>query len=547
VEVIETDVLVVGSGAAGLRAAIEARRQGVEVLLASKTSTGLANCSIFSGGGFTAALGTLTKESHFKTTIATGRYLNDQRLVEALVDEEASRVLELQEFGVKLSVGDGSCHVVNGSFPMLGTGLIHPLVRYAINTGVKTLENTMITDLLSEGNINGAVGFNVLNGKHVAVKAKAVVLASGGAGQAYRRNDNPVRMTGDGYVMAYELGVPLVDMEFVQFLPTGSAEPGHPMLYLLLPSSLLEHGVLQNVHGEDIVKKYGLDPRLAYSTQRDTWTIAIAKEIYKGRGEDDTVLLNLARLPETLQRHQFIQSLSETFKGFPLLTKPIHVTPLAHTFLGGIQIDENCKTAIPGLFAAGEVTGGVHGANRVGGNALTECIVYGARAGKNAADHAKNAPGSQIDMKQVEQKLEKVDDITGRAPSNLGNPKLIRTRIQEIMWKKAGMIRNHQSLTEAQAELTQLKEENLPKIYGGNPPEVMEALEATNLFLVATLVVKAALAREESRGVHYRVDYPRQDDQRWLKHIVLTRRQEGIEVSTYPVIMITLFPEPSTG
>jgi len=544
VEVIKTDVLVVGSGAAGLRAAIEARRHGVEVLLASKTLTGLANCSIFSGGVFTAALGTMTKESHFKTTITTGRYLNDQRLVEALVDEAASRLLELQEFGAKLSVGDGSCHVVNGSFPMQGTGLIHPLVRYARNIGVKTLENTMITDLLGEGNTNGAVGFNVLNGKHVAVKAKAVVLTSGGSGQAYRRNDNPVRMTGDGYVMAYELGVPLVDMEFVQFLPTGSAEPGHPMFMLLLPSSLLECGVLQNVHGEDIVKKYGLDPRLAYSTQRDTWTIAIAKEIYEGRGEDDTVLLNLTKLPKTLQGHRFVESLSEIFKGFPLLTKPMHVTPLAHTFMGGIQIDENCKTAIPGLFAAGEVTGGVHGANRVGGNALTECIVFGARAGKNAADHAKNTSESQINMRQVKQKLEKVDGIMGKEPSNLGNPKLVRTQIQEIMWKKAGMIRSHQSLTEAQAELAQIKEENLPKIYGRNPPELMEALEAINLFLVATLVVKAALAREESRGVHYRVDYPYQDDQRWLKHIALTKKLEGIEVSTCPVIMTKLFPGP---
>jgi len=544
VKVIETDVLVVGSGAAGLRGAVEARRQGVEVLLASKTLTGLTNCSIFSGGAFTAALGTMTKESHFKTTIATGRYLNDQRLVEALVDEAASRLLELQEFGVKLSVGDGSCHAVNGSFPMQGTGLVHPLVRYAKNIGVKTLENTMITDLLSEGNANGAVGFNVLNGKHVAVKAKAVILASGGAGQAYRRNDNPVRMTGDGYVMAYELGVPLVDMEFVQFLPTGSAEPGHPMFMLLLPPDLLEQVVLQNAHGEDIVKKYGLDPRLAYSTQRDTWTIAIAREIYEGRGEDDTILLNLTKLPETLQRHRFIESLSETFKGFPLLTKPVHVTPLAHTFMGGIQIDENCNTPILGLFAAGEVTGGIHGANRVGGNSLTECIVYGARAGKNAADYAKKASGSQIDMKHVEQKLQKVDDIVGREPSNLGNPKLVRARIQEIMWKKAGAIRSQRSLTEAQDELSQLKEENLSKICGRSPPELMEALEVTNLFLVAALVVKAALAREESRGVHYRADCPRQDDQKWLKHIVLTKKLEGTEVGTCPVIMTKLFPEP---
>ena len=542
IKVIDTDVLVVGSGAAGLGAAIEARRQGVEVLLTSKSLTGLANCSIYSAGGFTAPFGTLTKENHFRTTIVTGRYLNNQRLVEVLVDEAPSRPLKLKDYGVKLALGDGGCDVVGGTFPMEGAGLVDPLVRYARSVGVKTLERTMITDLLSDGTANWAVGFNVQDGKRILVNAKAVVLATGGAGQVYRRNDNPIRTTGDGYAIAYELGLPLMDMEFVQFWPIGSVEPGYPVLLLDPAPSILGYGVLQNIRGEDIAKKYGLDPRLASYTQRDAWANAIAKEIYEGRGEGDTVLLNVTKLPESLKKHQFIQFLSKHLKGFPILTKPLHVTPIAHHFMGGIPIDEECKTDLQGLFAAGEVTGGIHGANRLGGNALTDCIVYGARAGQHATEHVKTKPKSQVDKTQVKQKLERVGQIAAREVSDLGNPKLVMARVQEIMWEKAGVIRNQQSLLEAEKELTQLKEENLPKLFGRKPHEVMEAVEATNMFIVASLVVKAALARKESRGAHCRTDYPNQDDKNWLKHVVLTKKHEETIVDTRLVVMTKLLP-----
>jgi len=197
---------------------------------------------------------------------------------------------------------------------------------------------------------------------------------------------------------------------------------------------------------------------------------------------------------------------------------------------------------LPELFAAGEVTGGIHGANRVGGNALTECIVYGATAGQYAAEHAKTTPKKQVDKAWVEQRLERINEIERREPSNLGNPKLVKSRIKKIMWKKAGIIRSQQSLAAAQAELTQLGDENLPKIYGKKPYEVREALEAINLFIVASLVVKAAFVRKESCGAHYRADYPDQDDKKWLKHVVLTKKTEGTEVHTCPVILIKLFP-----
>jgi len=265
-------------------------------------------------------------------------------------------------------------------------------------------------------------------------------------------------------------------------------------------------------------------------------------ELYEGRGEGDAVLLDLTKLPESLKKHEFLQFLSKFFKGFPISTKPLHVSPLVHHFMGGIPIDEECKTEMPGLFAAGEVTGGIHGANRLGGNALTECIVYGSRAGRYAAEHAKAKPKNQVDEAQIKQKLERIGEIATRKASEPGNPEIVREKIQKIMWKKASVIRSQQGLMETKEDLTQLKEENLPKLYGKKPHEVMEAIEAENLFTVANLVVKAALARKESRGAHYRIDYPNQDDKNWLKHVVLTKRHGEIKVNTCSVVMTKLFP-----
>ncbi|MDH5268276.1 MAG: FAD-binding protein, partial [Candidatus Bathyarchaeota archaeon] len=239
---------------------------------------------------------------------------------------------------------------------------------------------------------------------------------------------------------------------------------------------------------------------------------------------------------------EFMRFLSKHLRGFPVLTKPLHVAPLAHHFMGGVPIDEECRTDLPGLFAAGEVAGGVHGANRLGGNALTDCIVYGARAGQHAAEHAKAKSKSRVDETQGKQKLERVDQVETREVSELGNPKLVKKRVQEIMWEKAGVIRSRQSLLEAEKELTQLREESLLRLFGRKPREVMEAFEAANMVVVASLVVKAALARKESRGAHFRIDCPNQDDKNWVKHVVLTRGREGIEVDTRPVAMTKLYP-----
>jgi succinate dehydrogenase/fumarate reductase flavoprotein subunit len=532
IEIVDTDVLIIGSGLAGLVAAIEARKYGAEVILASKSLTGFANCSAFSGGTFTAPLGAFSKESHFKTTMVAGRHINNQKLVKTLVNEAAYCVFKLKEWGVKIAVGDGCCRVVEGNFPMKGAEAVNPLVRLVKGIGIKTLESIMIIDLLSDEKVNGAIAFNVHNGKRICISAKAVVLATGGAGQVYYRNDNPVRTTGDGYAIAFNLGLPLIDMEFVQFWPIGSAEPGYPMFYLEPPQLFLESGMLQNIKGEDIAEKYRLNPKLVYSVQRDAWAKAIAMEIHEGRGDGDAVLLNFTKLPKSLKENDFIRFLSKIFKESPILTNPLHVSPLAHHFMGGIIIDEKCNTAIPGIFAAGEVTGGLHGANRLGGNALTECLVFGARAGRYAAEYAKVKPKKPVDETQTKQKFKRIDAIAAMEISEHGNPKTVKEKIQKVMWEKAGLIRTQQGLIGALEDLRQLKEENIPSLYGRKAHEIMEAIEVENLLTVANLILMAALTRTESRGAHYRIDYSDQDDKNWLKHVILTKKKEKIEIST---------------
>lgn len=538
-KIVNTDVLVIGSGAAGLRAAIDARKKGAEVVVVSKSRTGYNSCSIHSGGGFTAPIGSLNSKKFFEITLAAGEHINDQRLVEVLVEESIPRLKELEQFGIKLEIDDvswpGRCFIA-GDWPLIGFSLINNLIKYAERIGVKTLENVMITSLLGDEIVNGAIGIDSKN-RLICINAKAVVLASGGAGQIFERNDNPVQITGDGYVMAFEFGLPLIDVEFIQFFPTGSREEGYPKFMLSLPLKIVESGAVQNVFGEDIYKKHKLNPKDIYSTQRDIWARAIAKEIFEGRGESGSILLNMTRLSKDVQKSFIDHPFCKAFRGFPIDERPLHISPIAHTFLGGVQIDKKCQTHAPGLFAAGEVTGGLHGANRVGGNALTECLVFGARAGANAAEYAMLNKLKKIDEHQLEQETLKIEKILGRKSSVKGNPNKIKSMIQQVMWKKVGIIRSGKSLREAKEELNNIEEENLCEIYGKNSNEIWEAIEVINIHKISKLVTIAALNRTESRGSHYREDY-KDKNEKWIKHISLRMKGKNIEVETLPVNII---------
>ena len=541
-KIINTDVLIIGSGAAGLRAAIEAKKEGVNVLIVSKSRMGFGSCSMHSGGGLTAPLGSLTRDNFFNMTVSAGEYINEQNLVEILVEESTSRLLELQKFGVKIEIDDvswpGRCFIP-GNFPLAGFSLVNNLVKLAERVGVKALDDVMMTSLLGDEVVNGALGIDAKK-EPICINAKAVVLASGGAGQVFERNDNPVQITGDGFAMAFEFGAPLIDMEFIQFFPTGSIEDGYPKFMLALPLEIVQAGALQNIQGVDLAEKYGLDTKKIYSTQRDSWARAIAKEIFEGRSEEGAILLDLTNLSIELQELFKNSPYCKTLSSFPVSLKPIHVTPVAHTFLGGVKIDELCKTSIPGLFAAGEVTGGLHGANRVGGNALTECIVFGARAGQNAAQYAQGNEIEDIDIRELEENLKKIKELNKQKPSTMGSPQKIKSMIQKIMWKKAGIIRSAQSLEDAKKELKRIEEENLTKIYGSKPREIWKAIEAFNLCMVSKLVINAAIKRKESRGSHFRMDYQNRD-KKWIKHIALRKKRNYIEVTESPVTITKPF------
>ena len=536
---VKADVLVVGSGAAGLRAAIEARKFGVDIILVSKTPVGWANNSLYSSGVLTVPQAGLTTQQYFELILRTGKRMNNQKLVKILAEEAATQLLELREYGVELNVRGGRYHTTGPNI-MQGAGLVQPLVKFAKAIGVKMLDNFMVFDLVADEAVRGAVGFNVKSGKNILLKAKAIVLASGGACQIYRRTDNPARTTGDGYVLAHKLGVPLIDMEFIQFFPIGLVEPGCPMFMFPVPPFIIEHGVLQNRLHEDIAKKHGLNPEFIYLTDRDFWSIAIAKEIDQGLGEGEAVLLNLPDIWRVLGEHRIPQFLLRLSGSFPLREKALHVSPLAHTFMGGVRIGENCQTNLPGLYVAGESAGGVRGANRVGGSTLTECIVFGARAGFNAAKYAKNATEPSLEKPLVKEELRILDRV--RRSTHLGvEPSLVKQRIKEVMWKYCGIIRTERGLEACVRALQDLEAEEVERLHADTPRELMEALEAINMLTVAKLVATSAKMRKESRGTHYRSDYPQQNDREWLKNIIITRRNDevGIELSPVPTTGIS--------
>jgi succinate dehydrogenase/fumarate reductase flavoprotein subunit len=383
----------------------------------------------------------------------------------------------------------------------------------------------------------GALGFDISKGVFAIFKAKSIVLAAGGAAALYQNNDNPERITGDGYAMAYRSGALLQDMEFVQFYPLGLVTPGLPIM--ILPPSLADFGHIINANDEDLINKYNITEKPLVLCSRDTLSRALYIEISAGRGLDDSVFLDLTHIDDETEKE--ILALGDAFDSMrDILTqklkrkeKPLQISPLCHHFMGGLKINGRCETNIMGLYAAGESTGGVHGANRLGGNALSEAIVFGARAGYQAAIYAKSMEDDlDFDLDEVEkQKREIKDFFSGEMQC-----KTIRTAIKKTLWQKAGIVRNKEDLETALEDFQQIREENLTQLQVDKKREFRDALEIMNGLLVGELIVRSALLRTESRGTHYRSDYPQANDQEWLKHIVIKK-------STYPVLTLEeVFP-----
>ncbi len=533
---LKTDVLVIGAGAAGLRAAIEARRASADVRLLSKTPAGLGNCTAYAGGGFQASFGKLTPEKHSERTVKGGKFLNDQKLVDVMTHEGAARLLELREFGVDIETDDGTASV-KGSFMMNGTGLTLPLVKFARSSGVKILENVIVAKLEKSGDtVVGAAGFNRLNGEVISLQAKSVVLASGGAGRIYSRTDNPVGTTGEGYAMAYEVGTTLIDMEFVQFFPFGLVEPGLPMF--LFNPGIVEVGRLVNTEGKEFLRDTGFSPGRDFIEHRDAMSRLICIEIHEGKGDQDAVLLDLKGAEEKEHPQRMLGEFKEIKRRWlskiDLTKQCLHIAPLEHYFMGGIEIDENGATGLPGLYAAGEVTGGVDGANRLGGNALTNTIVFGSRAGRAAAQYAKSHEWfetSDLCAREIEKDLL---EIRAHPHSPGARPKEIRGRLQATMTRCAGVIRSRETLEKAHVCIQELRRDLL-RIYATTTWELGEVLELESMLTVAKIVTRCASERRESRGAHYRLDHPNEDEN-WLKNMLVERLGTEMRVQAREIV-----------
>ena len=512
-----TDVLVIGSGGAGLRAAIEAEARGADVIIVSKSPTGMKTASVVTNGWFRAAVGGVSKEEHYKATMDGGKGLNDPELVKVLVEEGPDRIMELENYGMALQTHKGmvSC----GDNPKArGLGFIQPLVNYLKEKGVTLVENCLITKLVKkEGRVVGAIGFQ---NEPVVFKAKSVVLAAGGSGGLYTRTDVPINMTGDGYALAYDAGAVLRDMEFVQFLPVGLAEPGQPLIPVYGP--VVEAGKIINVDGEDLVEKYKITARPLALMSRDLLSRALMREVAEGKGVEGAALIDAT---DVIKDHgmELFQNPAHrnVMEAVKVSEKPIKVAPLCHFVMAGVQMTPHGETNVPGLYVAGEVAGGIHGANRIGGNAMTEIIVFGAKAGASASAHAEGVKlVDSTDDAEVQRLASKCAE---------GDPEDLHRKLRELMWTHVGVVRSGEKLHEALNMMAVLAEE-ADQSTSEAPEKLKTILEAEMAVTASALTAMAAMAREESRGTHFRLDYPESSPE-WKKPLLVRKTEDGPEIT----------------
>ncbi|MBP1720420.1 MAG: L-aspartate oxidase [Deltaproteobacteria bacterium] len=440
-----------------MRAALAAREEGAEVALASKTPIGKSTCTQLSGGAFSVTSQGFSLENHYELSFLTGKELNQKEFLRILGEETPQRIRELEGFGLQ---GEWRTrgYTTHGKAPVWGNPIVEVLKETAQHRGILLHPWVMIVDLIQDGGkMIGALGFNFRTGKQIGFSARAIVLANGGGGALYSKNDNPVRNTGDGYSLAYKAGCALRDMEFVQFIPIGLAEPGKPAN--LLAPSLADAGKVLNSEGEDIFRKYRIFEKPVAVRCRDTFARAIAFEEREGKG----VFLDLSLLTESTWPgdHMALSQREMLTRIYSCKEKPLRISPTCHFFMGGIATTKDGETGVPGLFAAGEVVGGVHGANRMGGNALSEIFVFGYRAGKSAGQWAQNTPPSQYACKRVEQYAGETGEKFRYRPTGTP-PRELRRRLGKILWEKVGILRDKMSLSLFLKATEQMEREEVP-------------------------------------------------------------------------------------
>ena len=575
-QTVEHDVLVIGAGGAGLRAAIEASAAGVSVGVVTKSLLGKAH-TVMAEGGVAAAMGNVDDRDnwrvHFSDTMRGGQYLNNPRMAELHAKEAPDRVRELEAWGAMFDrTPDGRILQRNfggHKYPRLahvgdrtGLEMIRTLQDHGIHQGLDVhMECTVLTLLKDGDRIAGAFGYDRERGRFKLFRAKAVVLATGGIGRAYKITSNSWEYTADGHALAYHAGASLMDMEFVQFHPTGMVWPPSVRGILVTEGVRGEGGVLRNNLG----KRFMFDdiPPLYKNQTADTpeegWIYTqgdknarrppelltrdhvarcIVREVREGRGSPHGgVFLDIAWIKEKLPNaaehiKKKLPSMYHQFKqlgDIDITKEPMEVGPTTHYMMGGVRVDPDTQMSdVPGLFAAGECGAGLHGANRLGGNSLSDLLVFGKRAGEFAAKFSKENGAAAVNAEQVEQSAQFALAPFERDPSE--GPYQVQHQLQDMMQELVGIVRREDEMVRALDGIAKLEERARRVGVSGNReynPGWHTALDLPNLLTISEAIAKAALERKESRGAHFRDDYPDKDQNYGTFNIVIRKGQDA--------------------
>ena len=552
-ETHEHDVLIIGAGGAGLRAALGALAQGAKVGVVCKSLLGKAH-TVMAEGGIAAAMANVDSaddwRTHFRDTMRGGKMLNNWRMAQLHAQEAPERVRELEQWGALFDrTHDGQilqrafgghtfrrlCHVGDRT----GLEMIRTLQDRGVQLGIDVYMECTITRLLKDGDrIAGAFGYWREQGRFVVFRAKSIVMATGGIGKAWKITSNSWEYTGDGMALAYGAGAELMDMEFVQFHPTGMVWPPGVQGILVTEAVRGEGGVLRNKLGERFMEKY--DPKKMELSPRDVVARAIYTEVREGRGtEHGGAYLDISQKPADYVKKK-LPSMYHQFKELAdvdITKGPMEVGPTCHYMMGGIRVEaETAKASVEGLFAAGEAAAGLHGANRLGGNSLSDLLVFGRRAGLAAAEHANKVTTTPIDSGQIEEAAREMLAPFERKDGE--SPYTSHRDLQETMQNLVGIFRNKEDLIRALEELENLKERAGRLSVEGSRlfnPGWHLAQDLKAMLTVSEAVTRSALAREESRGAHSRIDYPGLDATWGTKNNVIARERGTMMLRQSPV------------